>query len=272
MIVRLMFAISLLLTITSMAAAKKLKPETAAVFDHYAGLAEQRMSTEMSAGRFLWMDGLPPEQRDPVYARLRKGEVVTHRLETLDQGHAIDVPDGLIHHWVGAVFIPGATMAKTIALLQDYDNQYKYYAPDVERSKLLSRSGDEFKIYLRLRRKKVVTVVLNTEYDVRYRLLGENRASARSTSTRIAQVQNAGQHDESEKPVGDDDGFMWRLNSYWRFWQRDGGTYVQLEAISLTRDIPAGLGWLVRPFITSVPEESLAFTLSRTRQALCCGK
>jgi hypothetical protein len=44
--------------------------------------------------------------------------------------------------------------------------------------------------------------------------------------------------------------------------------YVQLEAISLTRDIPDGLGWLIRPFVTSIPRESLAFTLTRTREAL----
>jgi len=61
---------------------------------------------------------------------------------------------------------------------------------------------------------------------------------------------------------------MWRLNSYWRFLQRDGGVYVQLEAISLTRDIPAGLGWLVKPFVTSIPRESIEFTLSRTRRSL----
>jgi hypothetical protein len=272
MIPRLTTAMLLALALTTLASAKQLKPDTIQAFDRYVALAEQRMSAEMSAGRFLWIDGLPQELRDAYGERLRKGEVVTQRLETLDQGRTVSVPEGLIHHWIGTVFIPGATLPGTIAFLQDYDNHYKFYAPDVERSKLLSRNGNDFKMYLRLRRKKVVTVVLNTEYDVHYSMLGSDRATARSYSTRIAQVQNAGRADETEKPVGDDDGFMWRLSSYWRFWQKDGGVYLQLEAISLTRDIPAGLGWLVRPFITSIPEESLAFTLSRTRQALCCGK
>jgi hypothetical protein len=84
----------------------------------------------------------------------------------------------------------------------------------------------------------------------------------------VAEVDGAGQLGELEKPIGDDSGFLWRLNSYWRFWERDGGAYVQLEAISLTRDIPDGLGWLIRPFVTSLPSESLVFTLNRTREAL----
>src|SRR5205085_2467415 len=82
----------------------------------------------------------------------------------------------------------------------------------------------------------------------------------RSISTRIAEVENADKPDGPEKPVGNDDGYLWRLNSYWRFYEHDGGVYIQLEAISLTRDIPTGLGWVVSPFVTSIPKESLAFT------------
>jgi len=103
---------------------------------------------------------------------------------------------------------------------------------------------------------------------VTYRILAPDRAVSDSYSTRIAEVENAGGANESEKPVGDDHGFLWRLNSYWRFLERDGGVYVQLEAISLTRDIPTGLNWLVSPFVTSIPKESLVFTLARTREAL----
>jgi hypothetical protein len=272
MITRLTTAMLLALLFIPSSSAKQLRPETIRAFDRYVALSEERMKAEVSAGRFIWIDALPQDLREANGERLRKGEVVTQRLETLDQGRPLSVPDGLIHHWIGIVFIPGATLSRTIAFLQDYDNHYKYFAPDVVRSKLLSRNANDFKMYLRLRRKKVVTVILDTEYDVHYSILGSDQATARSYSTRIAQVQNAGRADESERPVGDDDGFMWRLNSYWRFWQKDGGVYVQLEAVSLTRDIPAGLAWLIRPFITSIPEEALAFTLSRTRQALSCGK
>jgi hypothetical protein len=228
------------------------------------------MANEVNSGGYLWIDMVPLEQRDDYYARLRKGEVLTKQLQTLQDGRAIPVSGGMIHHWVGLVFIPGASLANTMALLQDYDQQYKFYSPEVEQSHLIRRNGNDFHVYLRLRRKKVVTVVLDTEYEVLYTILASDRASARSSSTRIAEVEHAGSANETEKPVGDDNGFLWRLNSYWRLWQRDGGIYVQLEAISLTRNIPAGLGWLVRPFVTSVPQESLQFTLSRTRSNLCC--
>jgi len=258
------------LLITLPMLAEQLKPATVAAFDRYVSLTEQRMANEVNSDGFLWIDTTAAEQRNTYYARLAKGEVLTKRLLTLENGRAIDVPDGLIHHWIGLVFIPGAALTQSIDLLQDYDSQYKHYAPEVERSRLIRRNGSDFHVYLRLRRKKVVTVVLNTDYDVHYTNLGTDRASARSYSTRIAEVEHAGDTNEIEKPVGNDSGFLWRLNSYWRFWQRDGGTYVQLEAISLTRDIPVGLGWLIRPFVTSVPQESLQFTLGLTRASLCC--
>ena len=94
------------------------------------------------------------------------------------------------------------------------------------------------------------------------------RAHSRSTAVRIAQVENAGSRDEREKPPGDDGGFLWRMETWWRMEERDGGTYVQSESVSLTRDIPAGLGWLIRPFVTSIPRESLTFTLEATRRGV----
>jgi hypothetical protein len=266
MIFRLTCTIFLTLLFASQARAIKLKPETSEAFDRYATLTEQRLNSELSSEAFLWIDALPQKQRDADYSSLHKGEVVTQRLETLDQGRTIFVPDGLVHHWIGVVFVPGALLVDMVGFLKDYDDQYRYYAPDVERSKLISRNGNNFKVYLRLRRKKVVTVVLNTEYDVHYMMIKNDCVAVRSYSTRISQVQNAWEKDELERPVGDDDGFMWRLNSYWRLLQRDGGVYVQTEAISLTRDIPTGLSWLVRPYVSSIPQESLAFTLGRTRQ------
>lgn len=248
--------------------AEQLKPETLAAFGHYVELSEQRMSNEMRSGPFLHLEGLPAEERTAEYERLEKAEVLTQQLKTLDDGRPIPVPGGLIHHWLGTVFIPGATLGRTLAFLQDYDNQYKFYAPDVQQSRLMQRNGNEFKVFLRLRKTKVVTVILNTEYDVKYIPLDVDHAASNSYSTRIAEVEHAGQSDESQRPVGDDSGFLWRLNSYWRFSEHDGGTYVQLEAISLTRDIPAGLGWLISPFIRSIPRESLVFTLRHTRDAL----
>jgi hypothetical protein len=246
----------------------ELKTETAAAFDHYVRLSEQRMQHDLRSGRFLWMDDLPTPERQQVYQRIKQGDVVTEKLETLEGAAPISVPGGLIHHWIGTVFIPGANLKQTLALLQNYDEHAQIYAPHVLRSKLIQHTADDFKFSLRLHETKVVTVVLDTDYDAHYLYIDSTRACSRSYSTRVAEVEKAGQPDEREKPVSNDSGFLWRLNSYWRFQERDGGVYVQLEAVSLTRDIPEGLGWLIRPFITSIPKESLMFTLSRTREAL----
>src|SRR5271163_3848194 len=91
---------------------------------------------------------------------------------------------------------------------------------------------------------------------------------SRSHTTRIQEVENAGKSDERLDPEGHDRGFLWKMNTYWRFEEKDGGTYVECRSISLTRDIPAGLGWLIGPYVTSVPRESLTFTLATTRSAV----
>ena len=257
-----------LLAASCYANAQSLKPATAAAFDHYVQLSEQRMENELHSGPFLWPDGLPQPQREELYDRLKRRDVVTQKLETLDRGASMSAPSGLIHHWIGIVFIPGATLTRTLALLQDYDEHSKIYAPRVLSSRLLEHQGDNFKVFLRLREQKVVTVVLNSEYEVHYFHLDPARAGSRSYSTRVNEVESPRQPGEREKPPGADSGYLWRLNSYWRFCERDDGVYVQLEAISLTRDIPEGLGWLIRPFVTSIPKESLEFTLQRTQDAV----
>src|SRR5437899_6750373 len=264
---RHLLLVALVLGLSRTVHAAELKPAAVAAFDHYVQLTEQRMATELP-GTFLRIDNLPTDQRDAGYTRLRAGEVIDEQLQTLENGKPIPVPSGMIHHWCGVAFVKGATLQKTLAFLQDYDHQDKYYAPDVQRSKLLLRNGDDFKIFLRLRKHKIVTVLLNTEYDVKYTTLDPSRSSSRALSTRIAEIETADQPDGAEKPIGNDSGYLWRLYSYWRFYERDGGVYIQLEAISLTRGIPAGFGWLIRPFITSIPQESLAFTLTQTRDAL----
>jgi len=123
-------------------------------------------------------------------------------------------------------------------------------------------------MFLRFSMTKVITVVVNTEHDAQFYRDGPGRARSRIYSTRIAQVENAGTPNERELPVGRDGGYLWRLNTYWRLLQRDGGVYVQCESISLTRGIPFGFAWMIRPFVTSIPRESLEFTLNTTRTTL----
>jgi hypothetical protein len=247
------------------ASSAELKPPTVTAFNRYVQATEQRMKDDP---QFLWVDGLPASQQRAVLEALRRGELVIERLTTRQSGKEIDMPDGMVHHWIGVVFVPGGTVDKTLSLLQDYDHHAQIYAPAVAASKLLSRDGNNFRVYLRFLMKKVITVVVNTENDARFSRDAPNRASSRIYSTRIAEVDAPGTPSEREKSVGNDGGYLWRLYSYWRVLERDGGTYVQCESISLTRDIPLGFAWLVRPFVTSIPRESLEFTLTTTRNAL----
>jgi hypothetical protein len=247
----------------------KLKTETAKAFDHYVGLVEAHNESELKRGTDLfWVDGLAADRRADAYVALKRGDVLMQKLETLDNGKPIDCPGGLIHHWAGLVFIPNTKLDDVLGVLEDYNRQSIYYAPDVEQSKIESRDDDHFRVFLRFRRHKVITVVLNTEHEVQYSHDGPERAHSRSSAVRIAEVANAGQSDEREKTPGDDDGFLWRMETWWRMEEREGGVYLQSEVASLTRDIPTGLGWLIKPFVTGIPKESLTFTLQATRKAV----
>jgi len=248
------------------AEAAEPKPEAVQGFDRYVQLTEQRMQTELRPGAaFLWVDGLPEARRNSVYEQLQRGEVVSGRIKTRDSSGELRTPAALIHHWLGTVFIPGASLEQVLTLLEDYDHHAEYFGPEVAKSKTLEHTGNDFKVYLRLARRKIVTVVLDSEYEVHYEQLDAARAQSRSYSTRIAEVEHAGDPREVQLRSGDDHGFLWRLNSYWRFFETGRGVYVQCEAVSLTRDIPTGLSWLIAPFIESIPKESLEFTLRSTR-------
>ena len=246
----------------------ELKPQTLDAFERYVQGTEGRIDKQRARTEtFLYIDTLPDPKREEVRRALKRGDVFGERLNTPDpSGKQIDVPGGIIHHWVGDVFIPGLSVRQVLEFVEDYDHHQDVY-PEVVRSRLISRDGNDLKIALRLRYKKIITVTLNTQHDVRYTELDPTHWHARSVSTRIAEVKNAGSPEESEKPVGHDGGFLWRINSYWAFAERDGGVYVECESVSLTRDIPTGLGWLIRPLVTGIPRESLDHTLEATRRA-----
>jgi hypothetical protein len=251
------------------ARAEQLKKETAAAFDQYIRLKETRDEHQISGRQaFLWIDTLPEPSAREAYAKVKRGEVLSRRNQDCGATDCSAIPGGLIHDWVGVVFIPGVSLARAMSALQDYDRDADYYRPQVLTSKLLDRSGDVFHVFLRLKQVHVITVVLDTEYEVHYRYLDDAHAVSRSYSTRIAEVENGGEANERDRAPGDDRGLLWRLYSYWRFYQADGGIYIQCNAVSLTRDVPAGLGWLIRPFIQKIPSESLSFTLDATRAAI----
>ncbi|TDI40779.1 MAG: hypothetical protein E2P02_16210 [Acidobacteria bacterium] len=244
------------------AEAAKLHADTLTAWGSYVERTEARIATELESGEgFLIQDSLPAAQSLEAKRALRSGEVYTAKLETKDaRGRSIDIPKGMVHHWMGSVFIPGAELDVLLAWLQNYDDHHRYF-DEVESSRLVAREGDDFRIFLRFRRKKVVTVHYNTDHFVRYARHGAGRASSASYATRIAEIEDAGTAREKEKPIGDDHGFLWRLNSYWRFEEAWGGIIVELESVSLSRGVPAALRWLVGGYLDSIPRESLAATL-----------
>ena len=262
-------ALAAMLAVANSAAAAELEPKTIAAFDHYVALSEATTNVSLNDTQsFLWVDRLPSERRVSVLARLRAGNVVIERMQTLENGKPIDVPNGLVHYWTGTVFIPGATLAQTLAPVQDYNHQSEYYRPRVLASRILWNHGDDYRVYLRLYEKKVLTCVLDTQHEVHYVVLDSLHAWSRSRSTEIREVAGWGKPGEHDLPIGRDDGYLWRMNTYWRFQQKNGGIYVECQSISLTRDIPVGLGWLIGSYVESIPRESLEFTLGATRKTL----
>ncbi len=241
-------------------------PETTRAFDDYVGRTDAKNAKSLRGGNFLWIDDLSQSSQAAAYAKLKRGEVVMQRITP--SGEFADIPGGMIHDWEGMVFIPGVKLQDVLTLLQDYDHQSTYFAPDVQKSKIEERSGNQFRVFLRFRRTKIITVVLNTDHNVTYFSDSSTRAHSRSSAIRIAEVDNPGEPSEKEKAPGHDNGFLWRMETWWRLEEKDGGVYLQNQVVSLTRDIPKGLGWAVEPFVTSIPKESLEFTLGAVRRAV----
>ena len=235
-------------------------PATRAAFDRYVRISEDQMQQQSNSERFISVKG---EER----AKLRAGEILYERRNTLNGGKAIDVPHGMIQDWQGTAFIPGVTIARVKATLQDYKRYKQYYSPDVIESSVINHQGNDWDIFLRISKKQFIAVVLNANYHVRYEDIGPKRLAVNSRSTRIAEVKNPDKSYTDENPPGNDDGLLWALNSYWAFEEADGGVYAQLRAISLSRDIPWGLGWL-KGWLESFPKDSLRNTLAGTKRAL----
>lgn len=260
-LVRILLAASLFCPCTAAVAQPKtkLQPETIKAFDSFINGIENEYKSILSGARpFLWVRKQDPD----VQQRVRSGELVV-----VKERRNVDVPGGIIHLWGVSTFLPNTNAEAVVKLLLDYGRHKDVY-PSVVDSRLLERKGDTVRGYLRLKYKKVLTAVLNTEHEARLYRLKQGRYSIRVRSTRIAEVGDPGEPSERERPVGEDSGFLWRLNTYWVIEQAEGGAFVECGSVTLTRDIPTGLGWLIRPFITSIPRDSLEELVQATRVAL----
>lgn len=229
-----------------------LAPGSVAAFQQYMAQADRSMEARAAAagGRLK-----PAAGEEPL-------------IEAWDPSNPVEARGALIHDWLGAVFVPGAQVEDAVSVLQDVARYPRIYSGDILSAQLLRRDGDRLRVLFRVVKKKVITVVLETEYDVQYRKASDRVTQVWSRSARIAEVENVGQSGEHLKPPDTGWGFLWRLNTYWHLEERDGGLLMECRAISLTRDIPAGLGWIVKPMVTSLPREALHGTLDKTRAAV----
>ncbi len=233
-----------------------------AAFDAYTGTVETRLAQEHSS-----LSGfLAPADS----SRLRQGQLI---VEDLTPGGGKEVGGALLHDWRGTAFAPGAKAADFERVMKDFGDYPQRFSPQVVRARLLNQQGERYQVAMRVKQKHILTVVMDTNYDVTFAradLRGANasRGYSISRSTEVAEIDAPGTAQERALSPGEDHGFLWRMNTYWSYEECDGGLYMQVESVSLTRSVPVGLGWAIEPFIESIPRESLEFTLRSVRTAL----
>ena len=245
--------------------ATHLSRSAALDFDHYiAGVEAQLAKRHSSRETYFATLNLQPGRRAGLERELLAGGLWIEPVN----GGARELDGALLHHWRGAAWIPGASPKSMLALLRDYDHRSTDYAPQVLSARALEDHGETARIAVRLKQHQIITIVLDGEYEVESRLLTEDRGVSFSRSVHIWEIDSPGTRGERRRREGDDDGFLWRLDSYWTFGRVRDGLLIECEAVSLTRDVPPGLGWLIAPIIESLPREALKFTLNATKKAL----
>lgn len=236
----------------------KLAPETSRAFDQYVAGNEPKLIEQARVARPL------PWLGEEARARAASGEVVIRSVSGKN-GHPI--ANGLVHDWIGGMFIPGAKLDQVASVLQDF-NRHKHWYPEIVASESIARKGGNVQGSWVLRKHKVITVVMKAVLDSQYVQVSPVHGYIESHSKPVIEVADYGTAKQSEYPAGEGHGFLWRLNGYWTLHQADGGVYAECRSISLSRDVPGGLGWIINPFIRSMPRESLESTLRNTREAV----
>jgi putative flippase GtrA len=237
----------------SIAETAELKLQTIAAWNRYVIATEQHIDQEYADRIRTHESAWSPADRQLIWS----GEIAIAQLESRDtKGNSIDVPSGSIHHWRGAILIPHVTLDQVLDAAKHPVKQQ-----DVLDLKVMDRSTDSLHLYLKLIRDGIVTVTYNTEHDIRFTRYSSTVASCRSIATKIAELENAGTPSERERPIGTDHGFLWRLNAYWRYEQVENGVVVELESVTLGRDMPMLIGPLIRPVVNRIARESVTKTL-----------
>jgi hypothetical protein len=252
-------AMFLLVAATCMGA--RLSPSAERAYDIYIANLEARLAKQHSRPESYFGEAGDPDRSE------RRLMSVDMRVEPVNGG-TWPAAGALLHHWRAAAFVPNATPKNMIAVLRNFSQFPRYYTPRVVSARALSDDGETAILAVRFREQRMLTIVIDGEYKVESKLSGNDRGYSVSRSLHFWQVDNSGSAHERRRPEGDDDGFLWRLNSYWSFTRVRGGLQIECEAVSLTRDVPTGLGWLATPILGTLPREQLGFTMRATKNAL----
>ncbi len=256
----LIAAVLVIVAASEQSKAAELNPKTLSAWNDYVQAQNLRVAESSQADSFLWSDQSPDRIR-----RLHDGEVL---VAPMGENPKV-IAHGLIHHWIGAIFLPHTDLDHVLKVVRDYDKYKEFYAPNVIDSSLLHRTGtnDAFSL-LMLNKAVVAKFALDAEFQNSYALLDKNRWYSVAYSTRIREIQEYGQADQRELPPNTGHGFIWRLYNVSRFEQRDGGVYVELEAVALSRDVPVALRWLVNPVVRRTSRGSMLVSLQKTEEAV----
>jgi hypothetical protein len=251
-------AIALLLPVASLAA--DLKPEAVKAWQEYI---EEKTAAVQSAAdeRFLLMNN----QRDS-WAALRSGKII---VAPAGPNMPKRVPSGLIHDWIGTAFIHPAAIPQVLAAVRDYDRYKDVYRPGVVDSSVgsVTENEDRFSLLL-MNRSLFVKNALEGDYRASYFRLDDRRWYSVADSTRIQEIEGYGGAEAHLLPEGEGTGLIWRAHSITRLEERDGGVFIQFEAMVLSRDVPGALRWMVDPIVRRVSRESLQLSLQQTREAV----
>ena len=242
--------------------ATELKQQTLQAWEDYVRAANTRLE-QRATGKspFLWVDE-KPERVEHV----RASEVL---VAPVDSDNPHKVPHGLIHDWIGAMFLPNAKLDDVMGVLYDYDHYKDFYKPMVVKSKLLERTNDRAKITLLMMQKTFsVTAAVETENEVRIVRLDANRGYSISHSVRVQEIADYGRPRERALPEGQGPGYVWRVFSVSRLERRDGGVCVEMETIAMSRGIPLALRWMIKPLVEAMPRKVMLATLTDTRDAV----
>ncbi len=253
--------LSLLLLAVPAAVAGGLNPATAKAWEEYVGSARAHMQARLGAATcFLWA-----EEDASRLRRLHAGEILVVPGEDGTPRH---IPGGLIHHWLGAMFIPKATLPEVLSALRAYQ-QYPAYYPSVVSSRLISRDGPtDYFTSIERHQAMFSKIALDADFTSTYFEPGGKRAYNVATTTRLQQIQDyGGRHPQELGPFAPK-AYVWDLATITRYLERDGGVYLELEGMALSRDVPAALRWLVEPFVRQAAQDTMEASLRQSRHAV----